>query len=33
VLFHGGMGSWKHWIRNVEVLAACFTVHAHDHPS
>jgi len=33
VLFHGGMGSWKHWIRNVGPLAARFTVHALDHPS
>jgi pimeloyl-ACP methyl ester carboxylesterase len=33
VLFHGGMGSWKHWIRNVEPLAARFTVLALDHPS
>jgi len=33
VLFHGGMGSWKHWVRNVEALAAQFTVHALDHPS
>jgi pimeloyl-ACP methyl ester carboxylesterase len=33
VLFHGGMGSWKHWIRNVEALAERFTVHALDHPS
>jgi pimeloyl-ACP methyl ester carboxylesterase len=33
VLFHGGMGSWKHWIRNVEALGARFTVHAVDHPS
>jgi len=32
VLFHGGMGSWKHWTRNVEPLAARFTVHALDHP-
>jgi pimeloyl-ACP methyl ester carboxylesterase len=32
VLFHGGMGSWQHWIRNVEPLAARFTVHALDHP-
>jgi pimeloyl-ACP methyl ester carboxylesterase len=30
VLFHGGMGSWKHWARNIEPLAARFTVHAHD---
>lgn len=33
VLFHGGMGSWRHWIRNVEPLSAHFTVHALDHPS
>jgi pimeloyl-ACP methyl ester carboxylesterase len=33
VLFHGGMGSWKHWIRNIEPLASRFTVHALDHPS
>ncbi len=33
VLFHGGMGSWKHWVRNVEPLAERFTVHALDHPS
>ena len=33
VLFHGGMGWWKHWIRNIDALAARFTVHALDHPS
>jgi pimeloyl-ACP methyl ester carboxylesterase len=33
VLFHGGMGSWRHWVRNVDVLATRFTVHALDHPS
>jgi pimeloyl-ACP methyl ester carboxylesterase len=33
VLFHGGMGTWRHWIRNVEALAQRFTVHALDHPS
>ena len=33
VLFHGGMGSWKHWIRNIEPLATSFTVHALDQPS
>src|SRR5215470_7589980 len=33
VLFHGGMGSWKHWIRNIDALATRFTVHALDHPS
>jgi pimeloyl-ACP methyl ester carboxylesterase len=33
VLFHGGMGSWRHWTRNIDALAARFTVHALDHPS
>ena len=33
VLFHGGMGCWQHWIRNIDALAARFTVHALDHPS
>ena len=33
VLFHGGMGSWKHWTRNIDALAGRFTVHALDHPS
>ena len=33
VLFHGGMGCWKHWIRNVGPLSERFTVHALDHPS
>jgi len=33
VLFHGGMGSWKHWARNIGPLAEHFTVHALDHPS
>ncbi len=33
VLFHGGMGCWKHWIRNIGPLAERFTVHALDHPS
>ena len=32
VLFHGGMGSWKHWTRNIDPLAARFSVHALDHP-
>jgi pimeloyl-ACP methyl ester carboxylesterase len=32
VFFHGGMGSWKHWSRNVGPLAERFTVHALDHP-
>jgi pimeloyl-ACP methyl ester carboxylesterase len=33
VLFHGGMGSWRHWVRNIDALAAHYTVHALDHPS
>lgn len=33
VLFHGGMGSWRHWARNVGPLAEHFTVHALDHPA
>jgi pimeloyl-ACP methyl ester carboxylesterase len=33
VLFHGGMGCWRHWVRNIEPLAERFTVHALDHPS
>jgi len=33
VLFHGGMGSWRHWARNIEPLSVHFTVHALDHPS
>ena len=33
VLFHGGMGSWKHWIRNIGPLSTRFTVHVLDHPS
>ena len=33
VLFHGGMGCWKHWVRNVEPLSERFTVHALDHPA
>ena len=32
VLFHGGYGSWTHWIRNVLVLARKFTVIAPDLP-
>jgi 2-hydroxy-6-oxonona-2,4-dienedioate hydrolase len=32
VLFHGGMGSWKHWIRDLDALAGRFRVHAVDLP-
>lgn len=33
VLFHGGMGCRKHWIRNIGPLSEHYTVHALDHPS
>jgi len=33
VLFHGGMGWWKHWVRTIGPLSERFTVHALDHPS
>ena len=32
VFFHGGYGSWIHWIRNVEFFAEHFTVYAADSP-
>jgi 2-hydroxy-6-oxonona-2,4-dienedioate hydrolase len=32
VLVHGASGSWTHWLRNVEALAARFTVLAPDLP-
>ena len=32
ILFHGGMGSWTHWVRNIPVLRERFTVHALDLP-
>lgn len=31
-LLHGGFGSWKHWIRNIEALAAGHRVFAADLP-
>ncbi len=33
VLFHGGMGCRKHWIRNIGALSEHYTVHAVDQPS
>lgn len=33
VLMHGGAGSWLHWVRNVDALAAAFRVVAIDQPS
>ena len=32
LLFHGGSGSWIHWIRNVEILSRDFAVYAADLP-
>jgi pimeloyl-ACP methyl ester carboxylesterase len=32
VLLHGGHGSWTHWIRNFDALAAHFEVTAFDLP-
>ncbi|MGE8611699.1 MAG: alpha/beta fold hydrolase [Achromobacter veterisilvae] len=32
VLLHGGAGSWLHWARNIEPLAACRTVWVPDLP-
>lgn len=32
VLGHGGQGAWSHWVRNIEALAAHYTVIAADLP-
>jgi pimeloyl-ACP methyl ester carboxylesterase len=32
LLFHGGSGSWIHWIRNVRPLSEHFTIYAADLP-
>ena len=32
VLLHGGSGSWKHWVRNIEELAKQYAVWAPDMP-
>lgn len=32
VLLHGGYGSWTHWIRNIDALAAHYRVLAADLP-
>ncbi len=32
VLLHGGFGSWNHWVRNIEALAAHYRVIAADMP-
>ena len=31
LLFHGGAGSWQHWVLNVDALASGFRVIALDH--
>ena len=33
LMFHGGMGSWTHWIKNIDVLSNYFEVRAIDAPS
>lgn len=32
ILFHGGRGSWNHWLRNIAPLAARYSVFALDLP-
>src|SRR4026207_837407 len=32
LLFHGGSGSWIHWIRNVQPLSRHFPLHPADMP-
>lgn len=32
VLFHGGYGSWAHWMRNIQALSRHFSVIAPDLP-
>lgn len=32
ILGHGGQGTWSHWIRNIDVLAAHYRVIAPDLP-
>src|SRR3712207_2598632 len=32
VLLHGGAGSWRHWVRNVQILAERYRVLAPDLP-
>ncbi len=32
VLLHGGHGSWRHWVKNIEALAARRTVWVPDMP-
>jgi len=32
ILLHGGHGSWRHWVKNIEPLAAAHTVWVADMP-
>jgi len=32
ILFHGGSGSWTHWLRNIEVLAQHYELWVPDLP-
>lgn len=32
ILFHGSMGSWRHWVRNIPALSSIRTVIALDLP-
>jgi pimeloyl-ACP methyl ester carboxylesterase len=32
VLLHGGSGSWRHWVKNIPVLAEHYDVYAVDLP-
>ncbi|MFO1188789.1 MAG: alpha/beta fold hydrolase [Alphaproteobacteria bacterium] len=32
ILFHGGRGSWNHWVRNIGPLSARYSVFALDLP-
>ncbi len=32
ILFHGGAGSWTHWIRNIMPLSQSFSIYVLDSP-
>ncbi len=33
LFFHGGRGSWLHWVNNIEMLKAHYQLHIFDLPS
>ena len=33
MLFHGGRGSWTHWLRNIDELSQHYTLYLPDLPS